>query len=170
MERARIVIAVAFATLVAGCERPAPPATPDAGADTSAMGRAAPPAPTPPPPLLTIASADGAGQYLVDGVGRSLYVFDKDLAASACSDECARRWPALVAPDGVDAPVAPPVQAGSVGRVTRPDGALQVTYFKRPLYLYIGDSAPGQRTGHDLTDEFGHWSLVAPDGQPLEVE
>jgi predicted lipoprotein with Yx(FWY)xxD motif len=61
------------------------------------------------------------------------------------------------------------VQGGQVGRFERTDGTVQVTYFEHPLYLYTGDAEPGQRTGHDLQDEFGHWSLVGPDGKPLST-
>jgi predicted lipoprotein with Yx(FWY)xxD motif len=148
----------------------------DAEAATAADAAAAAAAPGATPAeagevsAIAVASTDGVGAYLVDSVGRSLYVFDKDLGASACYDACRQRWPALVVPTEETGAIAPPVEAGRVGKEERRDRALQYTYFGRPLYLYTGDAAAGERNGHDLTDEFGHWSLVGTDGKPLATK
>src|SRR5688572_25039791 len=101
---------------------------------------------------ITVATTDGIGTYLVDSVGRSLYVLDKDLGASECYDTCSQTWPAFVVPTEETGGILPPVQAALVARHERRDRALQYTYSGRPLYLYTGDVAAGQHKGHDFTD------------------
>jgi predicted lipoprotein with Yx(FWY)xxD motif len=185
MDARRIVVLVLFLAF-AGCGRhsssddsrgtgnsPAPAGAPASDSATGGpdVGRAAPPGEVAPgseeSPPLGVATAPSLGAYVVDSAGRSLYVLDKDLAASACYDACATRWPALVLPPGNVAPVAPPLEAGRIGTFERRDGALQATYYERPLYLYTGDRNAGDHAGHGVDDEYGHWSLVGTDGKPL---
>jgi predicted lipoprotein with Yx(FWY)xxD motif len=45
---------------------------------------------------------------------------------------------------------------------------MQVTYNGRPLYLFEGDTAPGDISGQGLEDEFGQWFLVSPAGEPIQ--
>jgi predicted lipoprotein with Yx(FWY)xxD motif len=81
---------------------------------------------------------------LVDAQGRTLYTFDKDTAnsgKSACNGQCAALWP----------PVAP---SGDVKEpyslVTRDDGSKQLAYNGKPLYLWVKDQNPGDRTGDNV--------------------
>ena len=53
------------------------------------------------------------------------------------------------------------------GVITRADGTTQMSYNGHPLYHYVGDTARGDTTGHDLRDDWGHWSLLTPQGQPV---
>jgi predicted lipoprotein with Yx(FWY)xxD motif len=105
----------------------------------------------------------------VDGEGMSLYIFmndTQDSGTSTCTDTCADVWPPLtvdgdpVAGEGVDETL--------LGTITRDDGSLQVTYNGWPLYLYTGDSAPGDTNGQGVTDEFGLWYLIGPDGEVIQ--
>ncbi len=81
---------------------------------------------------------------LVDGKGRTLYLFQKDQPnQSACSGACASAWP-------VDQTSGTPkagsgVKASLLGTIKRTDGTTQVTYNKHPLYYYSGDSQAGQQ-------------------------
>jgi predicted lipoprotein with Yx(FWY)xxD motif len=163
---------LALALACGGCRREAAPAaTADTGslpapaATTTDMAPAVQPA-----TALAVANDDGIGAYLVDGQGNALYAFSEDLGASTCPEACLQRWPALVIPTGQDAAVEAPLDASLAGKFERDDGMLVATWAKHPLYRYTADTAPGQHTGHDVTDEFGHWSLVAPDGKPIAMK
>lgn len=83
---------------------------------------------------------------LVDGAGKTLYTFDKDTAGSgksACNGPCATAWPAVPAMGDVAAPYSV---------VTRDDGAKQLAYNGKPLYLYSGDKKAGERSGDNFKD------------------
>ena len=110
------------------------------------------------------------GTVLVDGQGFTLYVFapDKQSGVSTCYDQCAKAWPPLVLPAGVNqAPAGPGVQASLLGTTMRKDGTVQVTYDKWPLYLWVIDSAPGQATGQNVNNLGGKWYVIAPDGRVI---
>ena len=100
---------------------------------------------------------------LVDGSGRTLYLFEKDQPdQSACAGACAAAWP-------VDNSNGTPkagsgVKASLLGTIKRGDGSTQVTYNKHPLYYYSGDSQTGQHNGQGV-DAFGAaWFVVTPAG------
>ncbi|MBA5605933.1 hypothetical protein H3H36_11240 [Duganella sp. FT3S] len=80
---------------------------------------------------------------LVTATGMTVYTFDKDVAnsgKSVCNGPCAELWPAVSAPASVSAPYSV---------VTRDDGAKQLAYKGKPLYVY-GKDAPGQRNGDNF--------------------
>jgi len=94
--------------------------------------------------------ADGV---LVDAAGMTVYTFDKDSAGSgksACNDACAKMWPPVTAGS---AQVAAPYSV-----VTRDDGAKQLAYKGKPLYLFANDHKPGERKGDKMKDV---WHVVA---------
>ncbi|MCF1710805.1 hypothetical protein L0V05_18515 [Tabrizicola sp. J26] len=94
-----------------------------------------------------------AGPALTDSRGMTLYVFDKDSGeASACYDKCAANWPPLLAPAGAKA-------EKDFGLITRTDGAMQWTYYGKPLYLWIKDAKPGDATGDGFN---GVWHVAKP--------
>jgi predicted lipoprotein with Yx(FWY)xxD motif len=112
-------------------------------------------------------SVPGLGTVLVDGQGFTLYVFEPDnqSGTSKCYGECAKAWPPLVLPSGVNqAPAGPGVRAALLGTTKRTDGTVQVTYNKWPLYTWVIDSGPGMATGQDLNNNGGKWYVIAPDG------
>ena len=100
-------------------------------------------------------AADGLKKIdglMVDGAGKTVYTFDKDVAdsgKSACSGPCAKLWPP------VPADAAPATAPYSV--VTRDDGTKQIAYKGKPLYLYSADQKPGDRTGDGFKDV---WHVV----------
>ncbi|MFT3891374.1 MAG: hypothetical protein QM730_07045 [Anaerolineales bacterium] len=111
-------------------------------------------------------SESTSGSILVDSQGRSLYVFTDDTqngTASACTADCATNWPPLLATEAPTGGTG--VDAAMLGTITRDDGTTQVTYNGWPLYLYSGDTAPGDITGQGVG---GKWYLVAPDGQMIQ--
>jgi predicted lipoprotein with Yx(FWY)xxD motif len=102
------------------------------------------------------------GQTLVDGQGRTLYLFEADTAGrSNCHGACASAWPPYLSSGAPQAGTG--VAAGQLGTIPGA-GCAQVTYHGHPLYYYAGDSQPGDTTGQGL-DQFGaKWYVVAPNG------
>jgi predicted lipoprotein with Yx(FWY)xxD motif len=92
--------------------------------------------------------------YMVDRVGMSLYVFDRDRPnVSTCYRACEKLWPPLLA--GLeDEPV------GDFGIIERLYGARQWTWRGQPLYYWPSDTKPGDRTGDNVS---GVWHLVLDD-------
>src|SRR5689334_16576263 len=116
-------------------------------------------------PIVTSASTS-VGKVVVDGKGRSLYSFSKDIGPkSMCAGACATFWPPYTAttkPAGIGG-----VSAGSITLVMRADGTKQVALNGHPLYYFKGDQAAGQLNGQGL-DNFGaKWWLVGPSGSKV---
>jgi predicted lipoprotein with Yx(FWY)xxD motif len=106
------------------------------------------------------------GKVLVDGRGRTLYLFQKDKrGGSACYGACAAYWPALVSAARPRA--AGGVRASLLGSGRRKDGKRQVTYAGHPLYRFTSDTKPGQTTGEGLTDFGAAWYVVAASGRAV---
>lgn len=103
-------------------------------------------------PTSPISTSNG---ILTNRDGMTLYVFDKDFAGdgkSACYDMCAKNWPPLNAKEGDTA-------YGELSIITRNDGSKQWTFRGKPLYLWIKDLRPGDKTG----DGFNKlWHIVTP--------
>ena len=110
------------------------------------------------------------GSALVDGAGRTLYLFEADSPTmSACSGACASVWPPLLT-HGSPVTVSGAVHSGLVGSVARSDGTRQVTYDGHPLYYYAGDRQSGDSHGQGL-DQFGApWYVVAPGGNKIDPD
>jgi predicted lipoprotein with Yx(FWY)xxD motif len=103
------------------------------------------------------------GDVLVDSSGRTLYGFTNDKnGTSSCEGTCARNWPPLE----VGASWKAGTQAASADLHTsmRTDGHLQLAAGKWPLYVFSGDSAPGDVNGEGA---LGKWFAVGPDGTLL---
>jgi predicted lipoprotein with Yx(FWY)xxD motif len=114
----------------------------------------------------TVAVAGTAlGEVLVDGKGRTLYVFTKDKGdQSVCSGKCAAAWPALTV-SGAATP-GTGVQASLLSTAKQANGSTQVTYGGKPLYYFAGDKAPGDTKGQGLN---GVWFVVRGDGSLVQA-
>ena len=107
----------------------------------------------------TIASAstpakvsDGA---LTTPAGMTLYTFDNDAAGSgksACNGQCATTWPPLQAEDGDK-------DSGDYSVITRDDGKKQWAYKGKPLYQWVNDKKPGDKTGDGVKNV---WHIAKP--------
>jgi predicted lipoprotein with Yx(FWY)xxD motif len=120
---------------------------------------------------LTVRESPDHGQYVADGEGMSLYMFEADTrgegdtpAESTCYDDCAEAWPPLIAqePQAGDQ-----IQADLIGTVERRDGEMQVTLGGWPLYYFVRDEAAGDTSGHDVEGFGAEWYLVAPSGEAV---
>jgi len=91
-------------------------------------------------------AGSGLGKVLVDGRGRTVYLFEQDKhGKSACSGKCASLWPPLLASGKPLATAG--AKASLLGTVKRADGRLQVTYNHHPLYTFVKDTRKGQTNG-----------------------
>ncbi|HEV3406396.1 MAG TPA: hypothetical protein VG364_07330 [Candidatus Dormibacteraeota bacterium] len=106
------------------------------------------------------------GQILVDGNGRTLYLFEADKgSSSSCYGDCATYWPPLLtggapaAGTGVNAPM--------LGTTKRTDGTTEVTYGGHPLYYVVTDHNPGDATGQAVNNFGAAWYVVGTDGKKI---
>ncbi len=89
-----------------------------------------------------MAPAMMSGGVLVGANGMTLYTFDRDTVPgkSACNGPCAVNWPPLMVKGDAMA-------HGDWSIVTRDDGSKQWAYKNKPVYFWIKDQKPGDRTG-----------------------
>ena len=109
--------------------------------------------------ILRVVSRPG-GPVVADGAGQTVYTFRDDrVGRSACVDSwCTQDWPAVVA----DGPaIRPPGITARVGVLRRPDGIVQVTLDGHPLYVFAGDTQPGDARGLGIG---GDWFPITPNG------
>jgi len=84
--------------------------------------------------------------------GMTLYTFDKDAAGSGksnCNGPCANNWPPLMAKEG-------DMASGDYSVVTRDDGKKQWALKGKPLYYWVKDMKPGDKTGDGFNNNVWH--------------
>ena len=107
------------------------------------------------------------GRILVDGRGRTLYLFELDKhGKSVCTGKCASFWPPLIVTSRPQATAG--AKASLLGTTRRPDGRLQGTYNHHPLYTFVKDSKKGQTNGEAITVFGAEWYAVSPGGATVE--
>lgn len=110
---------------------------------------------------VAVASSD-LGEILVDGEGRTLYLFLPDeQGAPTCYDDCAQNWPPLT---GEEPTAGEGADASLLATAERDDGSIQVTYNDWPLYYFAADQQPGDTNGQGVGDV---WYVVSPSGEPI---
>lgn len=85
---------------------------------------------------------------LTNEAGMTLYTFDRDVAGSGksvCNGPCAKNWPPVMASADVKG-------TGDYSVVVRDDGSRQWAYKGKPLYLWVKDQKPGDRTGEGVNN------------------
>jgi predicted lipoprotein with Yx(FWY)xxD motif len=113
--------------------------------------------------------ASSLGKVLVDGKGRTLYLFEKDKnGRSSCSGECASFWPPLLTSGKAAAGAG--VKASLLGTTRRSNGTMQVTYAGHPLYRFALDTKAGQTKGEGLKKFGAEWYVVAPSGKKIDKD
>jgi predicted lipoprotein with Yx(FWY)xxD motif len=109
------------------------------------------------------------GRVVVDGKGRTLYLFEKDRnRRSACYGQCATFWPPLLTHGKSVA--RPGLTRSLLGTTRRANGGQQVTYAGHPLYRFVQDRKPGQTKGEGLNDFGAGWDVLSPTGKKIESD
>lgn len=103
------------------------------------------------------------GSILVDGKGRTLYLFEADKPnRSTLSRAGLAVWPAFTS---VTKPrVGGGVSAAHVAAVKQADGLRQVTYYGHPLYYFVGDKGAGETNGQGLKEFGALWYVLSARG------
>jgi predicted lipoprotein with Yx(FWY)xxD motif len=103
------------------------------------------------------------GQILVDGSGRTLYLYKPDTGMTpTCTGSCASTWPAATT---TGKPQASGVSASMLATTTRTDDhATQVTFDGHPLYYFSGDAKAGDVKGQGT---MGIWFVVSASGSAI---
>jgi predicted lipoprotein with Yx(FWY)xxD motif len=115
---------------------------------------------------VSLGSAAGVGQVLVDSQGMTLYYFQKDQKGSGkskCEGACAEAWPPLTS-EG-EAKAMSGVDSSKLGTIERSDGTTQVTYAGWPLYTFVEDQKPGEDNGTDVKAFGASWYPLHSNGQ-----
>lgn len=110
-------------------------------------------------PTIKVASSD-LGDILVDGKGRTLYLYTPDgenIDESQCTGGCASTWPPLTAKKAR-------VGKGLDASFVTVNDSSQVAYNNHLLYRYGGDSAKGDTNGQGVG---GVWFVVGSDGSQV---
>jgi predicted lipoprotein with Yx(FWY)xxD motif len=151
---------VAIAVVATGCGGKTSSSSSSAPASSSAAATAG----------ATVAvKGSKLGAILVDGNGRTLYLFEKDKGTtSSCYGACAGGWP----PDTTNGAsrAGAGVSASLLGTTTRTDGKTEVTYHGHPLYYFAGDLKPGDTNGEGLNAFGAEWYVLSAAGNKVEKE
>jgi predicted lipoprotein with Yx(FWY)xxD motif len=116
---------------------------------------------------VTVSKSAALGTILVDGQGRTLYLFEQDRRGrSSCAGACATYWPPLLTHGRPAAGRG--VKGSLLGLTRRADGTTQVTYAGHPLYRFVQDRKPGQTTGQDSHAFGAGWYVLSPAGRKIE--
>lgn len=106
------------------------------------------------------------GKVVTDWKGWTLYRFEKDTPKppkSSCAADCLAKWPYVpyvenMKVEGVDQKL--------IGKVTRADGALQLTINSWPAYRFAGDTKVGETKGQGVG---GVWFAFTPEGKKAQA-
>ncbi|MBT2207680.1 hypothetical protein [Actinomadura sp. NEAU-AAG7] len=117
---------------------------------------------------IKTATVGALGQILVDGQGRTVYLFEKDTGGmSSCTGSCAAVWPPVATAGRPTA--GPGADAAKLGTTKRPDGSTQVTYGGHPVYYYVPDGmTPGSAKGEGLNQFGAEWYVLSASGGKVE--
>ena len=87
---------------------------------------------------VTVLRDESFGRVLAARDHQALYFWSKEPAGTErCVGACARLWPPLIVRTASAVPRNLAGVKGVFGVIRRPDGRLQVTHNRRPIYTYV---------------------------------
>lgn len=118
---------------------------------------------------IKTATVGKLGNVLVDGEGRTVYLFEKDTGGkSSCSGACAGVWPPVTT--GAKPQAGAGTNASLLGTTGRSDGTTEVTYAGHPLYYYAPDGTTGGSAKGEGLNQFGAaWYVLSPSGNKVQM-
>jgi predicted lipoprotein with Yx(FWY)xxD motif len=165
--RAGLIPLAAMAFLATGCGSSSSSGAAGAapGSSAAAAASSAAPASAGTAAAVTVATKTGSlGTYLVDGTGRTLYLWVADKSStSSCDASCIKYWPPLTGTPKAGGSL----QQSALSTSARSDGSKQVTYDGHPLYYFAGDKAPGDTAGQGSNGSGALWWVVGVDGKAI---
>jgi len=169
MKRSFVIGGIVAAAVVAGGGAAAGVALAGSGTPTgAAYGATAVPAAATTPTTTGVGTAAlKPGTALVDGAGRTVYLFEADNGTTSnCHGQCAQIW----APVPAGGPTSGGAQVALVGTTMRTDGSTQATYNGHPLYYFANDKAAGDARGQGINRFGGGWYVVDPTGNKIDSD
>jgi predicted lipoprotein with Yx(FWY)xxD motif len=149
----------AFQLALANLQAGAPPTTAAATPETTA-------APATGGEATVLVAESALGPIITAGDGMTVYLFVSDAQGTpTCTDACGEVWPPLKVDDADQVAAGDGVDASLLDTVEHPDAGTQVTYNDWPLYLFTGDSAPGDINGQG---QGGVWYVLDATGEPID--
>jgi predicted lipoprotein with Yx(FWY)xxD motif len=105
---------------------------------------------------------EGIGAVLVNGHGRTLYVFLPEKGGKVkCVGGCTSLWPPLLLPREGKPATTSPVHPALIGTIADPSGGRIITYAGWPLHTYASDITHGSYKGQGYG---GQWYMISPSG------
>jgi predicted lipoprotein with Yx(FWY)xxD motif len=122
-------------------------------------------------PTVTTRKVGKLGTILVNGSGRTLYMFVPDKQKRVtCKGTCAVIWPPLKLKAGQKPTAGGAAKKSLLGSDPNPSGGRVVTYNRWPLYTYITDTKPGQAKGQAINLNGGYWYVLSPAGKVIKTK
>jgi predicted lipoprotein with Yx(FWY)xxD motif len=120
-------------------------------------------------PTVTTRKVGKLGVILVNGAGRTLYMFVPDKQKRVtCKGSCAIIWPPLKIKAGQKPTAGGAAKKSLLGTYKIAGGKRVVSYNRWPLYTYITDKKPGQATGQGVNNSGGLWYVLSPSGKVIK--
>ena len=122
-------------------------------------------------PTISTKKLPKLGMVLVNGQGRTLYMFVPDKRKKVtCVRSCAAVWPPVKLSKGQKALASGQAKSSLLGSDPNPAGGRVVTYADWPLYTYVADTSPGTAKGQALNLNGGLWYVLAPSGKLIRTK
>jgi predicted lipoprotein with Yx(FWY)xxD motif len=120
-------------------------------------------------PTVTTRKVGKLGVILVNGAGRTLYMFVPDKQKKVtCKGTCAIIWPPLKIKSGQKLTAGGAAKKSLLGTYKIAGGKRVVSYNRWPLYTYIKDHKPGQSTGQGVNNSGGLWYVLSASGKVIK--
>lgn len=117
-------------------------------------------------PIIKSSKNPSLGPIVVNSAGLTLYHASSERNGKiTCNGNCVYFWFPVIWKGKGKPVLGKGLSPRKIGTVKRPNGALQVTYNKLPLYRYYLDRRPGQTKGQGVKDPAGTWYAVSASGK-----